>query len=57
MCGRQEQGDDHDSLHNSHLDELQVLCKPKLMPIKSITLQHLEQREEHLEKLPDMDQK
>lgn len=28
--------------------EKQVLCKPKLMPIKSITLQKLEQLEEQL---------
>lgn len=37
----------------------QVLCKPKLMPIKSITLQKLEQLEEQLlgEKQSDMEHK
>lgn len=35
--------------------DVQVLCKPKLMPIKSITLQKLEQQEAQLlaEKQPD----
>lgn len=38
----------------------QVLCKPKLMPIKSITLQKLEQLEEQLlseKKQPDLEHK
>ena len=40
-------------------NDSQVLCKPKLMPIKSIPLQKLEQLEEKLlaEKSLDMEQK
>jgi len=46
-------------LHICCIFNSQVLCKPKLMPIKSITLQKLEQLEEQLlvEKHPDTDQK